>query len=437
MAFDLAWKQSIRKQLAPPLTEPVATNLDIVGYSRMDGRVDGLQMQFQEVDGRHYLFVAHPWSGGISILDVTDPAEPVTTAFIDAPNEHTWHIKVQVADGILMAPCEGAFMQPKADPGKALLGVRFFDVSDPTRPRELSRWEGTPPPEGGVHRSWWNGGRYAYLSHGVRSEGVGYHWRSGRTRVMTILDVSDPESPKHVSDFWHPVQKGEGPAPLEGETFGVHQPVVAGDRAYVAYSDGGFAIVDVSDPASPQLVSHVRTFPELTDGQTHTALPIPERDLLVVTEEPMATHGMEGPKNVRLWDISDERNPRAVSVFPIPTPTEREPYETYLHKGERFGPHCLHENHVNTLYSTDKIYGTYMNAGLRIWDISDAAAPREVASFVPPAPTEWRDPRPPVRIFDIVHAGVRGYCSQDVLVDPRGYIYLTGYNDGLWIVKER
>jgi hypothetical protein len=436
MTFDLGWKQSIRKRLAPPLTEPVATNLDIVAYSRMEGRVDGLQMQYENVGADHFLFVAHPWSGGISVLDVTDPAAAEVVAFIPAPNEHTWHIKVQVADGILMAACEGAFFTPGYDPARAEFGVRFYDVADPAAPKLLSTWTGGDFPSLGVHRSWWNGGRYAYLSNMVPSEGAGYHWRSGRTRVMTILDVSDPEAPAHVSDFWHPVQTGEGPPPLEGETFGVHQPIVSGDRAYVAYSDGGFAIVDVSDRSAPRLVSHVRTFPDLTDGQTHTCLPIPERDLLVVTEEPMATHGMEGPKNVRIWDISDETEPVAISVCPIPVPTDREPYETYFHKGERFGPHCVHENHVNTLYSTDRIYGTYMNAGLRIWDISDASAPRERASFVPPAPTEWRDPRPPVRIFDIVHGGVRGYCSQDVLVDPRGFIYLTGYNDGLWIVKE-
>ena len=112
MTFDLAWKQSIRKLTAPPLTEPVATNLDVIGYSRLEGRVDGLQMQYQTVGDDHFLFVAHPWSGGISVLDVTKPADSTVVAFIPAPNEHTWHIKVQVADGVLMAPCEGAFFSP-------------------------------------------------------------------------------------------------------------------------------------------------------------------------------------------------------------------------------------------------------------------------------------------------------------------------------------
>jgi hypothetical protein len=292
---DPDWKRLIRKRPAPPLTEPVATNVDIVAYTRVDGRVDGLQLQFQTVGDHHYLYVGHIWSGGISVLDVTNPATPEVAAFIPTPNEDTWHIKIQVADDILMAACEYAFFKPGHDPSKALAGVRLFDVRDPTAPRELSYWHGTDPECFGVHRSWWNGGRYAYLSNLIAAPGVQYHWRAGRTRVMTVLDLDDPENPKHVSDFWHPVQLGEPPAPLPDETFGVHFPLVDGDRAYVAYSDGGFAIVDVSDPTSCRLVSHVRTYPELTDGQTHSCVPLPERNLLIVSEEPMATYGLESP----------------------------------------------------------------------------------------------------------------------------------------------
>lgn len=433
---DQEWRESIRRRPAPPLTEPVATNVEVVGYSRMDGRVDGLQLQFQTVGERHYLYVGHTWSRGITVLDVTDPATPEVVTFIPAPNEHTWHIKLQVAENILMAACEAAFFVPGIDPKQAWLGARFFDVSDPTAPRELSFWAGSPPPGFGVHRSWWNGGRHAYLAHGIAAPGKRYQWRTDQARVMTILDVSDPEHPRHVSDFWHPVQLGEDRPPLPEESFGVHFPLVEGDRAYVAYSDGGFAIVDVADPAAPRLVSHVRTYPELTDGQTHSCVPLPGRDLLVVSEEPMANFGLEGPKNIRLWDISDETAPKEVSTLPVPRPSDAEPYDSYARKGERFGPHNLHENHAGTLQVADKVYNAYMNAGLRVYDVSDPAAPRETASFVPPDPTEWTDTRPYVRIFDIVHSGVRGTCSNDVLVDPRGYVYLSGCNDGIWIVRE-
>lgn len=434
--YEPEWRKDLRKKPAPRLTEPVATNVDIVGYSDMNGRPDGLQVQVQEVGGRFYLYVGHVWSGGISVLDVTDPAAPEVVAFVPTPNEHTWHVKIQVADGILMAACEAAFFSPTAKTSEAWLGCRFFDVSNPRQPRELSFWEGSKPPGFGVHRSWWNGGRYAYLAHGVAAPGVSYHWRTGRTRVMTILDLEDPENPKTAADFFHPVQSGEAPPALPDETFGVHMPCAVGDRAYVAYSDGGFAVVDIADASKPTLISHVRTFPTMTDGQTHSIYPIPEREILVVSEEPLATFGLEGPKNIRLWDISDETHPQLISTLPHPVPTEREPYETYYQKGERFGPHNLHENHQGSAYITDKVYNAYFNAGLRIWDISDAANPFECASFVPPDPEVIVDPRPHSRIFDVVHGGVRGLASQDVIVDTRGYIYLSDYNAGLWIVKE-
>jgi hypothetical protein len=430
------WKSWIRRRVGTPLSEPVATNVDLVGHTAMDGRLDGQQLQFQTVGEHHYLYVGHPWSGGVSVIDVTSPRDPQVAAFIPTPNEHTWHIKIQVADNILMASCEVAFFKPGVDATQAWPGVRFFDVSDPTSPRELSHWAGTEPTDYGVHRSWWNGGRYAYLSNMIDAPGVQYHWRQGRTRVMTILDVSDPEHAEKVSDFWHPVQLGEGPPALPDETFGVHFPLIHGERAYIAYSDGGFGIVDVSEPEHPTLVSHVRTFPDLTDGQTHTCVPLPDRGILVVCEEPMANYGLEGPKNIRLWDISDEANPTEISTLPIPDPTPEEPYPSYFHKGERFGPHNMHENHQGTKQIDDKVYNAYFNAGLRVFDISDPAHPRETASFVPPSPTEFVDPRPFMRIFDVVHGGVRDVCSQDVLVDPRGFIYLSGLNDGIWILEE-
>jgi hypothetical protein len=155
-----------------------------------------------------------------------------------------------------------------------------------------------------------------------------------------------------------------------------------------------------------------------------------------VIEENTANFGGEGLKSIWLWDIADEEHPEPISKMPVPTPSSDEPYETYLERGDRFGPHCIHENHANMLRSIDRVYATYCNAGLRIYDITDAARPREVASFVPPDPASITDPRPYDREFDIFHGGSRVACTQDVLVDPRGYIYLSGTNDGIWIVKE-
>lgn len=417
------------------LDHPVMKGVEVVGFSDMNGKLDALQLDYQEVNGRHYLYAGHFWSGGVTILDVTDPTQPQVVGFVASPNDATWHIKVMVADQVMLLPTEANFFAAEGvDRSKYKSGVRIFDASNPTKPEELSFWESGGL---GVHRSWWNGGDYAYLSAGVARDGISMHGTPDITRAMTILDVSDPRNPKKVSEYYHPEQLGTGKRKIgDGETVYCHQPIVEGDRAYAAFWDGGFVIVDIADKTKPKMISHTSIFPELSDGNTHTCLPLPERNLLVVTDECTANFGGEAPKRIWLWDISDEEKPTVVSQLPNPTPSSEEPYGTYLEKGDRFGPHCVNENRKHGFRSVDKIYATYCNAGLRIYDISDASNPVETGYFVPPDPVAILDPRPYDREFDIFHGGSRVACTQDVFVDPRGYIYISGTNDGIWILKE-
>lgn len=419
----------------PSLDHPVMQGMEVVAHSQMNGHPDALQMQYQEVNGKHYLYVGHIWGHGVSILDVTDPAQPEVVGFIPCGSDAAWHIKVQLADGILMLPVEvngfSAGGLSALDFSAFTPGVRVFDASDPVNPQEISF---IPAAGAGVHRSWWQGGDYAYLAAGADAPGIQVHGIPGTTRILLIADVSDPANPRKAAEFWLPEQREPGLVP-DGDTVYIHEPVVVGDRCYGAYWDGGFVILDVSDPTSPQMISRTRTYPELNDGNLHTCLPIPERNVLIVTEENTCNYAAV-PKNVTIWDISDEEDPQLIATLPRPVPSAEEPWEDYVHRGDRFGPHCLHENYKNTLQCSDKLYLTYCNAGLRVYDISEESKPKEVAYFVPPDPQEVVDPRPYDRMMDIFEGGSRVACSQDVLVDPRGYIYLTGTNDGLWIIKE-
>jgi len=54
----------------------------------------------------------------------------------------------------------------------------------------------------------------------------------------------------------------------------------------------------------------------------------------------------------------------------------------------------LHENRRGSFQSEELIFATYQNAGVRVFDITDPCAPREVAHFVPPALENMLDPRP-------------------------------------------
>ena len=76
--------------------------------------------------------------------------------------------------------------------------------------------------------------------------------------------------------------------------------------------------------------------------------------------------------------------------------------------------------------SSDLIFATYQNAGVRVFDIPDQYRPKEVGALVPPAPTRMKDHRP--NRAQVIQ-------SADVFVDAAGLIYSTDYNGGLYIME--
>ena len=76
--------------------------------------------------------------------------------------------------------------------------------------------------------------------------------------------------------------------------------------------------------------------------------------------------------------------------------------------------------------SSELIFATYQNAGVRVFDIRDQYRPNEVGAWVPPAPARMMDHRP---------NRARVIQSADVFVDRSGLIYSTDYNAGLFILE--
>ncbi|MEJ2359733.1 MAG: hypothetical protein P8Y13_16870, partial [Deinococcales bacterium] len=121
-------------------------------------------------------------------------------------------------------------------------------------------------------------------------------------------------------------------------------------------------------------------------GHTHTTMPLPERGLLVVTDEATSTPEHEPPRLVRIFDIRDETRPELLSTLPEP----QGPVRTH---GPRFGPHNLHENRPGAFRSDTLIFVTYFSGGLRAYDISDARAPVELDAHVPPSTADGVHPQ--------------------------------------------
>ena len=73
----------------------------------------------------------------------------------------------------------------------------------------------------------------------------------------------------------------------------------------------------------------------------------------------------------------------------------------------------------------DRVYLTYFNAGLRIYDLADPVRPFEIAHYIPDDPKQRLGMLPKTLVTQ----------SEDVLVDRRGFMYVTDKNHGLHIPR--
>ena len=398
-------------------------NIRFVSHSDQAGRSDGVQIMVH----RGYAYIGHTFSNGITIMDVRDPKRPKVVDFIACPPD-TRAIHLQTHEDLLLAVNGPSvwtmreFQDPKAyfaaspadklkaRAGSFTSGLRVFDISKPERPTEIGfmRVEGIGP-----HRIWYTGGRYAYAS---------IHFTDFTDHILAIVDMSDPSKPEVAGRWWIPgMWRGgaETPTWRSGRRYALHHALVAGNLAYGAWRDGGLTVLDVADPTKPKLIVH-RNWDLPFGGGTHSPLPLPDRDLLVVADEPTSADCSQGLRHIWTFDIREPSNPVSISTFPTPSEAD------YCAKGGNFGPHNLHENRPGSFQSSRLIFATYYNAGVRVFDIENPFQPREVGFYVPPNPERMVDPRP---------GRPQVIQSCDCYVDPNGLMYLTDTNAGLNVLQ--
>jgi hypothetical protein len=399
-------------------------NMRIIGHSDQGGRCDGVQVM---VSGG-YAYIGHVFSGGFSVIDVRDPTAPEFVRHIPQP-DCTWSQHLQThGDLLLVVNMKDMLRDEKVDAGEYYsgsigdkvdttgsdqsysAGMRVFDIKDRADPREI----GFMPLEGlGVHRIWYTGGQWAYISAlppGFSDD------------IFIIVDMSDPASPKPVSRLWLPgmhAEAGEKPTWDPKYRYALHHAIIKGDFACGAWRDGGITTMDVSDRYNPRLLAH-RNFAPPFAGGTHNTLPLPERDLLVVVEEAVFDNCEDGIKRNWIFDIREPGNPVSISTLPIPDEID------YVRKGGQFGPHNIHENRPESFQSSETLFITYQNAGMRVYDIKDPFRPTEIGALVPPPPARMMDYRPNrPQVVD----------TTDVFVDENRLIYCTDSNAGLYIME--
>jgi hypothetical protein len=330
-----------------------------IGQSDLGGYGDGMQV----MRSGDALYVGHfgPSGMGTSVLDASRPSDLQLVRQWAAPAGGHNH-KVQVADGLLLTNYE-AFRGGRPD----RVGLAVHDLTDPFAPEQIGFWDSTGK---GVHRIVYEGGPLAYVS--ATPEGF-----SGR--IWVVVDVSDPEHPVEAGRWWWTgMGPGESPTWPDSEDRSVHHALIDGDRAYLGFWDSGMVILDIADLTDITVVSHLNWD---VGGNTHTCMPLLGRDLVVVTDEAVRNGCDDDPHMVRVVDVADETRPEVVATCPVPE-------GDFCTRGLRFGAHCLHENRPDSYRSDHVVFVTYFNAGLRVYDLSDAAHPVEIAHWIPECPPD-------------------------------------------------
>lgn len=400
-------------------------NMQLLSHDLLNGFPNiGEGMAIQKTnDGRRIMWLAHESVIDFTGVDVTNPRAPrvVIQQELPHPNMRSNSLSV-VGDIMYVAHQTEEWGLPNS-------GMVIYDVSKPETPQLIGNFD--TGPSQGCHVLWSVDGHYAHLATAMPDAKP----RSQRDhQFYVIVDVSDPTNPTEAGRWWVPgVMQDDGAEPIER-----HQPDLGSsahntnvypqrpDRAYCCFKDAGVIILDISDVAHPKEISRLDYHPPMPQPAfTHTALPLFDRGLMIVTDESVRPEGEDWPKLVWVMDISTETNPIILSTLPLP------PQEELAKRPGRYGAHNVHENQpLETSFVSDQIiFGTYFNAGLRIHDISNPFQPKEIAYFIPELATGNK--------LDAHYAGaLEGMNINDVYVDENRLIYTVDrQRGGLYILE--
>jgi len=404
-------------------------NFEHLGHSNQGDHPDGVQVMIN----RKTAYIGGMFNDGISVVDATDPRQPRFVEFVAQPKNTRSH-HLQVHDDLLFAvngadPWAMQQVSQVADYYSAILadnmrsrvdftsGLRIYDISNPAKMREASFFQ---MPGFGLHRMWYVGGQYLYASA---------HLPGYRDHILAVIDVSDIAKPRIAATWALPGMRADEDAPawFKGHRVALHHMIVKEGMGYAAWRDGGYSIHDMHDPTSPKFLSHVNYAemigPDgkpLSPGASHTPMPLPGRKLMLGVEEATSANCAWGMSPIHVVDVSNPLAPNRIGTLPLPSE------EDFCHKGASFGPHNVHENRPGTFQSETIIFATMHNAGLRVYDLTDAANAHEIAAFVPPPPDRVVDPRPGL--------DVKVCQSCDVFVEADGTTYVTDTNGGINIL---
>jgi hypothetical protein len=376
------------------MSDHEAVNVKLISHDLLKGFGGlGEGMMIQEAKGgRRIMWLAHEGAPkNFTGVDITDKKNPKVIVQTELAHNNMRSNSLDLCGDILAVAYQTLGPKGLGDPGLDMdpAGIELFDVSNPENPKSIALYSCKGPGSFGVHQLWFADGDYIHFAGGS-SDFTAKNVND--SQFYQCIDVRDPSNPKEVGRWWLPGTR-EGDAeempkrhPQFDSGHRAHNTNVypeRPDRLYLCYLDSGTFILDISDKANPTVIGSWNPHPPYP-GFAHTALPLFDRDLLIVTDECVRNGGGDWPKLTWVLDMRDETNLVSISTLPLP------PVEEMSQRPGRFGSHNIHENQPGSFKSETLIFGTYFNGGMRVHDISNPYQPKEVASFIPDIPADSR-----------------------------------------------
>ncbi len=341
---------------------------------------------------------------GVKVVDLTAPSTPRLIQRLAAyPNTSTEDVVVRPVDrgafrGDLLAvgleSCRGTQTAARR-------GAELYDVSDPRNPHLLSFFD-TGSESRGVHE--------LDLVTG-RSDGRVLMLLATMTRVR-IVDATDPTHPRQLSDWTLPE------APSSSKFAPSVRGSSDGQLAYVSYWNAGVILLDISDPTNPRIVGRTDAAAAGESPAHSVAVSRDNRLMLEASEQLDPGSGSEGYGDwgyLRVYDVADPARPRQVSAF----------LTANAHTDRTNGPadsgvYSIRDARLDGAYG----YLSWYSDGVRVVDLGDPRAPREVASYVPP------DTPDPYGVF-----GNKAQVWSVVTQPERNLVVASDINFGLYVLR--
>ncbi len=419
---------------------PAPSTATQAGQSQMTGMCRGSDMPGGDASKVYLMRNSQAGNAALSayeLWDVTDVSHPVLKSQIKGLRS-THKLWWECSTGIVYAP---GSKNPSAFPGahtwresQAMLILDWHDIDHtPTVLRTFGLPGGQPNGTGPVPASLHgaiSGHDHPQASHRLArgsddTQVIGNRiyaaWGVGDDGVMTIID-RDKLLPAPYG-HWQPKKADSDDNPDEDELDGKGSPTVG--YFLMSPDQGGHTSMPVFGLKPPSMQSYNNSFAtrdvvllasEATaDGKDGKCQEPPHYSFIVdVTVENSFNDTPPGANPPQLQAEHDPyQGPMVLSTMSV-DPRAGAQYKrgNYCARGARFGVHSSEENFSNPYYGKLTAIA-YFNGGVRIWDIREPQAPREVAFYVPEANANT-DPD--------------GYMNNNAEIDNRGYIYVVDRN---------